>query len=64
VAEITNFTVYVKGKGRKKFIASIEIVHSDNTVLDELYKRVMEEKKGPLILLSAIKRSIGHHLYS
>jgi hypothetical protein len=43
VAEITNFTLYVKGKGHKKFIAGIETVHSDNTILDEFYKRVMEE---------------------
>jgi len=43
VAEITNFTVFVKGKGHKKFTASIETVHSDNTVVDELYKSVMEE---------------------
>jgi hypothetical protein len=43
VAEITNFTPYVKGKGHKKFIASIETVHSDTAILDEFYKRVMEE---------------------
>jgi hypothetical protein len=44
VAEITNFTPYIKGKGDKKFTASTEAVHCGNTILDEFYKKkVMEE---------------------
>lgn len=39
MAEITDFTLYVKGKGHKKFIASIGTVHSDNTILDEFLQK-------------------------